>query len=230
MTNLKITILSIEDDEHLADLLGSLLDEAGYGVVHFYDANSALEWLKTNKPDLIISDIGLPGISGTQFCRLLKSDAATEDIPVMMLTSLGDELHKVESFKLGADDYVVKPFSNAELLARIEALLRRCRHGGQTDRLLVSGALVLDMDTGDVSAEGERLTLLPKEYSLLAMFLKRKGHILRFSFIEDAVWGGNAIATRDTIKVTVHRLKAKLGKYSDCIEPIIGQGYKWVEK
>lgn len=230
MAALKTKILIVEDDAPMAQLVGSLLEESGYETVHFPDANGALEWLKTHKPELIISDIGLPGISGMQFCALLKSDPSTASVPVIMLTSWGDELHKVQSLKTGADDYIVKPCSNNELLARVEALLRRCCYGGQMDKFLVSGSLTLNIDTGEVSAGGKKIILLPKEFALLSMFLKRKEHILEYFFIREAVWGANSIATRDTIKVTLHRLKSKLGSYAGCIEAVSGVGYKWIEK
>lgn len=229
MAVLKTKILTVDDDKRIADLLEDLLLDAGHEVIHFFDANGALEWLKTHKPELIISDIGLPGISGAQFCEMLKRDPSTASIPVIMLTSFGDEKHKVHSLKTGADDYVVKPFSGAELMARVDALLRRCYHSGRTDRVLVSGPLTLNADTGDVHIDGEKTDLLPKEFALLSVFLSRKERILEFSFIAEAVWGFDSIATRDTIKVTVHRLKSKLGKCAACIEAVPGTGYKWSE-
>jgi len=134
---MKTLILIIEDDENISDLLGTLLGDSGYSVVQFLDANGALEWLKTHKADLILSDIGLPGISGIQFCCLVKAEPATATIPVIMLTSMGDELNKVTALKTGADDYVVKPFSNKELLARVEAVLRRYRHNGVEESFIV---------------------------------------------------------------------------------------------
>lgn len=229
MKALKTKILTIEDDVNMADMIGSLLEESGYEVVHFFDANGALEWLKTHKPELIISDIGLPGISGVQFCEIVKNDPSTASLPVIMLTSFGDETHKVQSLRTGADDYVVKPFSNNELLARVEALLRRCHHKGRMDKLLASGPLKLNVDTGEVFADGRGIILLPKEFALLAMFLGRKGRILDYSFIAEAVWGLDSIVMRDTIKVTIHRLKVKLGSCAGCIESVPGLGYKWVE-
>lgn len=229
MTTPLVKILTVEDDELLADMLCNLLEEAGYEPLHFNNANSALEWLKTHKPALIISDIGLPGLSGTQFCRLLKSEAATAAIPLIMLTSLDGEANKVQALKAGADDYIVKPFSNDELLARVEALLRRAYHNGRLDRQLVSGAIVVNIDTGVVTLDGRPLQLLPKEFSLLVMFLTRKNHILPYCFIAEAVWGNDCVATRDTIKVTVHRLRSKLGTGSGSIEPVPGTGYRWVE-
>lgn len=230
MPVLKVKVVTIEDDANMAAMIQSLLLEAGYDPMHFEDANGALEWLKTHKPEIIISDIGLPGISGIQFCRLLKNDPSTASIPLIMLTSSGDEGNKVQALKTGADDYIVKPFSNKELLARIEAILRRCHTSGPTDKLLVSGLLALNSDTGDVFIGNKKIVLLPKEFALLLMFLKCRGRILDYSFIAEEVWGCDSTATRNTIKVTIHRLKSKLGRYSSCIAPALGLGYKWIER
>lgn len=227
----KNRILSVEDDPVMAAMIFTLLDGAGYEVAHFTEANSALEWLKSNSVDLVITDIGLPGISGIQFCKFLRSDPATASLPVIMLTAMDDERHKVGSLKTGADDYVVKPFSNPELLARVEALLRRCYHSGRTDKVLADGPLSVDDDAGEVFLDGEQVSLVPKEYALLVLFLRNRGHILSFDSIAEHVWGRDVIATRDTIKVTVSRLRLKLGDYGAAhIEPVTGTGYKWVEK
>lgn len=229
MAEFKNIVLTVDDDTNICELLAIILQESGYDVVQFCDASSALEWLKTHKPALIISDITMPGLSGTQFCQLLKKDPALSAIPVIMLTSFGDERHKVDALQTGADDYLVKPFSNAELTARVEALLRRCYHRGGVNRVLVSGSLVLDLDTGDVLAGRKKVELLPKEFSLLSTFLSHKGRILSYSFLAEAVWGLDAIATKATIKVPIHRLKSKLGEYAGHIKPALGLGYKWTK-
>ncbi|MBI4803029.1 MAG: response regulator transcription factor [Elusimicrobia bacterium] len=229
MSLLKTRILTVEDDESLAKLILELMVAADYDGVHFSDANAAIEWLKTHKVDLILSDIGLPGLSGMQFCKLLKENVSTSSVPIIMLTAAGDEKHKVEALKTGADDYVVKPFSAAELLARIESLLRRYRYHGQMDRVLGEEPLTVNLDTGIVEVKKKKLDLNLKEYALLVMFLKRKGRILTYSFIADDVWGDDSIATKDTIKVTMHRLRAKLGELGSCIEAVPGQGYRWQE-
>ena len=230
MTAIKPRVLLVEDDDRMAEMTSEVLLEGGYEVVHFIDANSALEWLKINNADIVVSDIGLPGISGIQFCALIRDTARIAGIPILMLTAQNDEFHKVTALRKGADDYMVKPFSNNELVARVEALLRRCRHGGQMSRVLDSGGLSLDLDTGCVMANKELLHLLPKEYALLVMFLQHKGRIISWERIRDSVWGLDAIATRDTIKVTIHRLKAHLGPYAGCIEPVLGMGYRWTAK
>jgi DNA-binding response OmpR family regulator len=226
---LKTRILTVEDDQTLANLILEVLVEGNYDPVHFSEANAALEWLKSHKADLILSDIGLPGLSGIQFCKLLRENPVTASIPVIMLTALGDEKRKIEALKTGADDYVVKPFSTGELLARIESLLRRCRHDGQVDKVLGEESLTVNLDTGVVELKKKKLELNLKEYALLVMFLKRKGRILTYSFIADDVWGDDSIATRDTIKVTMHRLRSKLGTLGACIQAVPGQGYRWQE-
>lgn len=229
MTQTKLKLLIVEDEAEMGRLITELIEGAGYKAIHFYDANSAIEWLKCGSADLILTDLGLPGISGISFCRLLRENPATAAVPIIMLTATGDELHKVEALRTGADDYLVKPFSRKELLARIEALFRRCRGGGAAgaDRVLRSGPLTLDLDAGVVAINGKELSLNPKEYALLALFLRKPGHILTYSYFAESVWGEGVIATRDTIKVTVHRLREKLGRCGACVEAMPGQGYKW---
>ncbi len=226
---LKTRILTVEDDQPLANLILEVLVGGEYDPVHFSDANAALEWLKSHKADLILSDIGLPGLSGIQFCRLLRENPATASIPIIMLTAQGEEKRKIEALKTGADDYVVKPFSTGELLARIGSLLRRCNHDGQVDKVLGEEALTVNLDTGVVELKKKKVDLNLKEYALLVMFLKRKGRILTYAFIADDVWGDDSMATRDTIKVTMHRLRTKLGPLGACIEAVPGQGYRWKE-
>ncbi|HAT72208.1 MAG TPA: DNA-binding response regulator [Elusimicrobia bacterium] len=230
MSAIKPRVLVVEDDENIAALLLEMLSGAGYDAEHFSDANAALDWLKNNEVNLVLSDIGLPGISGIQFCDLIRNTPHIASLPIIMITALKDEANKVTALHKGADDYVVKPFSKNELMARIEALLRRSRHDGAILRVLQSGGLELNLDTGAVSMDKGTLHLLPKEYALLAMFLTHKDRISSWETIRDNVWGLETIATRDTIKVTIHRLKSKLGEYGACIEPVPGVGYRWAEK
>lgn len=222
-------VLIVEDDKKTAELIAEVLKSGGYHVARLAEAGDALEWLKTNQVELVISDIGLPGLNGIQFCRLLKENPATATLPILLLTARKNEAQKVEGLKTGADDYVTKPFSVKELLARVEALLRRSRHQGQLERRLASGDVAVDLDRGETSVGGELVSLLPKEFALLTRFLRSPGRILTFNFLADEVWGLDAVATRETIKVTVHRLRSKLGKAGGRIEAVQGQGYKWAE-
>jgi len=228
MTLLRPLLFIVEDDATFAGLLREILSGPGYETRCFSDADSAFECLKVIRPELVISDICLPGISGVAFCRLLKSTSRYCAIPVLILSALGDEGHKVEALKAGADDYVVKPFSQKELLARVEAVLRRTYFQGKTTAVLRSGGLTLDLERREAFVDGRTLpALLPKEYELLAFFLSRRRHVLSFRAIGEAVWGADSIATRTTIKVHVHRLRVKLGVYGACIEPVVGVGYRW---
>ena len=222
-------VLIVEDDKKTAKFVADLLEAGGYQVHSLPEAGAALEWLKAHAVEMIVSDVMMPGLDGMQFCRLLKENPATASLPVLMLTSLKDEAHKVAGLRTGADDYLTKPFSVREFLARVEALLRRSRHDGRLERRLVCGDVAVDLDRGEVSVSGEPVRLLPKEYALLVRLLRSAGRILTFNFLADEVWGPDAIATRETIKVTVHRLRAKLGQAGDRIEAVPGQGYKWKE-
>ncbi len=220
----------VDDDEGLSRLVAEVLAGEGYDTVCFSDAAGALEWLKEHKPELIISDIRLPGISGVKFCGLLKADLRFSHIPVLMLSALREERYKVDAFKAGAEDYVVKPFSSRELLARLEALLRRTYHNGGCRRELVSGGLALDLDAGQAAVAGRKLALLPKECALLTLFLKKRGHVLSFSTIREFVWGLESVTVRATIKVTVSRLRRKLGAYGTRIDAVPGAGYRWTDR
>ena len=230
MAHQQTKILIVEDDIETIKFLNDLLKTQNYKVVCCDNANKALEWLKNNLIDLIILDVDLPGLSGIQFCKLIKADSATDSLPVIMLTAAGDEQRKVEGLKAGADDYVVKPFSVKEFLARIEAVLRRYKHEGKIDEKIIFKKITIDIDKCEVIIDGKKIHLFPKEYAILAMFLRKPGHVYKYSFIVDEVWGMDAIVTRDTIKATIHRLKEKLEKYADYIQPVLGLGYKWNEE
>jgi len=222
-------VLVVEDDKKTAQFLAEVLQAGGYQAHCLLEAGSALEWLKTHQVELVVLDVNMPGLNGMQFCRLLKENPATAALPVLMLTGLKGESRMLEGLKTGADDYVTKPFSVKELLARIEALLRRSQHQGRIERRLVSAEVSLDLDRGEAEVGGKSVRLLPKEFSLLARFLKSPGRILSFGFLADEVWGPDSVATRETIKATIHRLRQRLGKSGVRIEAVKGQGYKWTE-
>ncbi|OGR83158.1 MAG: hypothetical protein A3J74_05085 [Elusimicrobia bacterium RIFCSPHIGHO2_02_FULL_57_9] len=224
---MKAKILLVEDDRNTAEITRDCLEDAGHCVICCKEAGRALEWLKTNAADLLISDINLPGISGIKFCEMVRQNESTATIPILMLTVLDDESHKVESFKTGADDYLVKPFSLKELAARVEAMLRRQRFQGRVDRALKAKDIEVNMDSLEVLVKGGKVKLLPKEFDLLVLFLSRQGRVLTHQFIADSIWGYDQIATRQTIKVWVHRLRKKLGSLGRRIQSSMGKGYKW---
>lgn len=222
-------IVVVEDDPILAEMLTALLGEAGYETRHFAEASPAFDWIKTSGADLLVTDIGLPGISGTHLCSLIRENPRTAALPVLMLTSHGGEEQKVSALRLGADDYMVKPASQDEFLARVEALLRRSRYNGCAFGVLRSGGVEIRAEYGEVRVDSALVRLLPKEYDLLLMLVRHAGRILSWDLLRDNVWGQDAVATRDTIKVTVYRLKVRLGRRGAYVQAVPGMGYRWAE-
>jgi len=226
---MKERILLVEDDAGLLAVTKTILSDQGYGVTAAGSVEEALQVVKSRPPDLIISDINLPGISGLRFCRMLKSDHRTMSLPLILLTQLGSEGDKVRGLQTGADDYLTKPFSHRELLARVEALLRRVRRAGSTSRRLEAGGLVVDMDARRVAVDGKPLSLRRKEYELLILLMENKGRLLSKDAIVDALWKDEAIVTNNTLSVHVRNLREKLGRCRDMIETLVGEGYRFAE-
>lgn len=224
---MKAKILLVEDDRIVAELAKDCLVEFGYSVIYCKEAGLALDWLKANSADLLITDLNLPGIPGMKLCEMVRRNQKTATMPIIMLTAMGDENHKVEGLKAGADDYVVKPFSPRELGARVEALLRRYQHRGRMGRKLADRDVEVDLDHQRASIKSRELKLLPKEFDLLALFLQKQGHILTYQFIADSIWGYDNVATRQTMRVWIHHLRKKLGPLGVRIQPVTGKGYKW---
>lgn len=223
---MKAQILVIDDDRENASFIKVLLSGQGYRVYTASTAERALEMVRENPPDLLISDVQLPGLPGTRLCELLKSQPQTATLPVILLTVMGTESDKVRGLKIGADDYLTKPFSAAELSARVEALLRRVRHAGQTTQLLSLGNLEVDLDRHEVRLRGKPVSLRRKEYDLLVLFLQKKGRVLTKNFLTEALWRDESIVTRNTLNVHIKNLRRKLGPYKNLIETVIGEGYK----
>lgn len=225
MTGAKI--LLVDDSTAIAQVVVPSLKQAGYSAVHAADANKAFAILKREKIDLLILDINMPGISGLQMLQLLKQDAATARLPVIMLTVHDDEKLKVQGLKGGADDYVTKPFSGPELLARVEALLRRSRDQGDLQRRLEGGPISVDLDRREVKAKGRCVVLTAAEFDLLCHLLRRKGHVLTYRALSDAMSDGGREVTSETLYAHVKNLRAKLGPAAEAIETVYGTGYRF---
>lgn len=223
---MKPRILIVEDDRAAAQLVMDGLSMAGYGTSHVTGAEEALGEIRDAPPDLIVLDIQLGGLSGLQLCEILRKNSATAALPILMLTSLRTEREKVAGLRGGADDYMTKPFSEAELLARVEALLRRAR-GHAEENVYRSGDTVLDLDRREVTVKGTVVDLTPLEFDLLLNFLKRPGKVLPFALLAGRVWG-DRVATRHTMTVTISRLREKLGSAGPRLQSVAGIGYKWV--
>ncbi len=219
-------ILIVDDDPAIRELVGRMLEKEGFSVQSVESAEDALRFLRMTLFDLIVLDLNLPGISGMKMCEILKQDPATATLPVIMLTSASAERSKVQGLQTGADDYIVKPPSPPELMARINALLRRVKYGGVPAKVLEAGGVRVDMDRHEASVHGKPIVLRPKEFQLLALFLEKKGRVLSRSAIFDALWS-DEVVSEHTLEVHINHLREKLGTASSCLQTLSGVGYKF---
>lgn len=218
-------IFCVEDDDSIQSLELYTLRSAGFEVSGFMDGDSFLKALRTERPDLVILDVMLPGISGVDLLKQMKASNDTRDIPVIMATAKGAEYDKIKSLDLGADDYLVKPFGMMEMVSRVKAVLRR---GGQADeeKPLRMGTLELNPQTHMVFVQERRVELTLKEYNLLLTFLKNPGLVFTRNQLLELVWGEDYIGETRTVDVHVGTLRTKLGVCGDLIETVRGVGYR----
>ena len=223
------TILVIEDERDLLDLIAFNLEREGYRVITALDGTAGLESARAVSPDLIILDLMLPGIMGTEICKILKKSEKTSTIPVIMLTAKGEEIDRVVGFEVGADDYVVKPFSNRELMLRIKAVLRRSEPGKPADKIIKVGNLSIDTGSHIVTSGGEEVVLTTTEYKLLLNLAERLGRVQSRDLLLKNVWGYNYVGDTRTVDTHITRLRTKLGEAGELIKTIRGFGYKMEE-
>jgi two-component system phosphate regulon response regulator PhoB len=223
-------ILVVEDEASLAMLLAYNLEAEGFQVERQERGDEAEMRLAEAIPDLVILDWMLPGVSGLELCRRLRAREATKTLPVIMLTARGEENERVRGLSVGADDYVVKPFSVPELVARVHALLRRARPERVATRLAV-GDLELDRDAHRVYRAGREIHLGPTEYRLLEYLMEKPGRVFSPSQLLDAVWGLSAEIDERTVDVHVGRLRKTIsrGRERDPIRTVRGAGYAFDE-
>lgn len=224
---MKASILITDDDPAVAEILTPALDAAGYLVQHTDNADSAFALLAGGTVDLLLLDVQLPGISGMKLLDILKENPKTARLPVIMLTLRGEESSKVRGLLGGADDYLVKPFSVPEVLARIEALLRRVRQDGNLANAVELEGIRVDFDRRDVSVAGSSVDLTPIELELLALLMRREGSVLTYQQLSEALSHGARILTSGTLYVHVKNLRRKLGSRGERIETVHGIGYKF---
>jgi two-component system phosphate regulon response regulator PhoB len=220
------TILVIEDEKDLSELISFNLGKEGYRVITALDGTSGLESARSHAPDLIILDLMLPGINGIEICKILKTNEKTAQIPIVMLTAKGEEIDRVVGFEVGADDYMVKPFSNRELTLRVKAVLRRTEPAPQPEKILRIGRITIDPTRHLVTVEGEEVVLTTTEFKLLVNLAERPGRLQSRDILLKNVWGYNYIGDTRTVDTHITRLRTKLGKEGDLIKTIRGFGYK----
>ncbi len=224
-------ILVIEDEKDLADLLVFNLEKEGFKMLCSHDGISGLEEARREEPDLVVLDLMLPGMMGTEVCKELRKESRTSRIPVLMLTAKGEEIDRVVGFEVGADDYIVKPFSMRELLLRIRAILRRCE--GQaiplSGKLLTMGGITIETERHRVLSGDEEVELTSTEYKLLLYLVERPGRVLSRELLLQNVWSYNNMGDTRTVDTHITRLRGKLGSAGDLIKTVRGFGYKLEE-
>ena len=222
-------ILVVDDEPDLLELVRLTLDQAGHQVETAASGREALEALRRHRPDLLILDLMLPDVSGTEVCRRLRADSELVSLPVIMLTAKADEVDRVVGFELGADDYVTKPFSPRELVLRVGAVMRRSRAPTDPRGVLEHGPLRLDPARHRCWVNDEEISLTAKEFDLLRGLMTRPGRVLTREVLLDQVWGSDITVTVRTIDTHLKRLREKLGAAGELIETVRGVGYRFAE-
>ena len=218
-------VLVVEDEPAIAELIAVNLKHGGFQVVVAQDSVTAQRALDLAVPDVILLDWMLPGQSGLSLARQWRKHERTRSVPILMLTARGDEPDKVAGLDAGADDYITKPFSTQELLARIRAVLRRREPGLATESVTV-GELTLDLDTHRISFQNQEIKLGPTEFKLLHFFMKNVERVHSRSSLLDKVWGDHVFIEERTVDVHVKRLREALGAAGAMVETVRGSGYR----
>jgi DNA-binding response OmpR family regulator len=221
-----IRILIIEDEQDVIDLLTLHLRKAGgFTVTTATDGASGLRKAREELPALIILDLMLPKMPGLEICKVLKTDAATRQIPIIMLTAKAEEIDRIVGLEFGADDYVTKPFSPRELILRVNAILRRGKGEAAEEKMSI-GAITLDPARHHVAVGGKPVRLTSVEFKLLSMLMHRKGRVQARDRLLNEVWGYESLIDTRTVDTHVRRLRKKLGKAAVAIETVRGFGYR----
>lgn len=230
-------ILVIEDESNIQELIKYNLEKNGYKVMLADNGTAGLNEALTNVPDLILLDLMLPGLDGLEVCKRLRADKRTRKVPIFMLTARGEELDKVLGLELGADDYITKPFSIKELIARIRAALRRVEEDRDEKSPVVEGNklirvkdIEIDSDKYEVKKNGEKLSLTLKEFELLKILIENRGKVLTRDFLLDKIWGYDYAGETRTVDVHIRHVRQKLKDEegsNPLVETIRGVGYRF---
>ena len=223
-------ILVVDDEEHIAELISYNLTSNGYKVITANNGNDAVKLAVEEKPNLILLDLMIPGKDGYDVCKDVRSNSEIRNTPIIMLTAKSEELDKILGLELGADDYITKPFSVRELLARVKAVLRRFSISEPESNVLVFGNLTADFDKREILVNDKKLDLTLKEFELLEILIRNKGKILTRDTLLDKIWGYEYIGETRTVDVHIRYLRKKIeldDKNPKLIETIRGVGYRF---
>ena len=219
-------VLVVEDDPDIAELVARYLDKAGFSSERETSGREALKRIAEKPPDVLVLDLMLPHVDGLEICRRLRADESTAGIPIIMLTARGDESERIVGLELGADDYLAKPFSPNELVARVRALVRRSTRREPASRTLQYAGIVVDTERHIVKSNGEEVTLTAKEFLLLNYLLERRGRVVSRDTLLTDVWGYRYTGGTRTVDVHVRRLREKLPLLATALVTVKQFGYK----
>ena len=222
-------IWCVEDDSSIREIELYALTSTGFEARGFEDGSAFWAALQTEKPELVLLDVMLPGEDGVSLLKRMKTVPALRDIPVIMATAKGAEYDKIQSLDLGADDYLVKPFGVMEMVSRVKAVLRRCKPK-EAVHILTDGGLSLDLDQRTVTADGERVQLTYKEFELLRLFLSHPGMAFSREQLFTQVWNMTYMDDSRTLDMHIRTLRQKLGDYGKQVETVRNVGYRWEQK
>lgn len=228
-------LLIVDDEKDIVDLVAYNLEKEGHEVLKAYDGERALQIVRAKTPDLVILDLMLPGIQGLEVCKRLRRDPATAAVPIIMLTAKGEEVDKVLGLEVGADDYVTKPFSVKELVARVKAVLRRtdARLPHEEASVFEFRGLRVDPGAHEVTVDGRRIELSATEFKLLSFLIRNRGRVFSRDQILDRVWGDESFVEPRTVDVHIRRLRAQIEPEENNPAYIItvrGVGYKFADR
>jgi two-component system alkaline phosphatase synthesis response regulator PhoP len=223
-----VQILVAEDDRDIASLIAHYIQKAGWHAHLAASGDDALAHARKQRVDVAILDVMLPGMSGLEVCRLLRADRATATLPIIMVTARAEETDRIMGLEIGADDYISKPFSPNELMARIRALVRRTRRNEPEETRLTLGPLNVDLSTHTITDDGKEVKLTAKEFMLLRYFLQHRGRVLSRDLLLGDVWGYRYTGGTRTVDVHVRRLREKLPVLVDRLVTVKQFGYKLI--
>jgi DNA-binding response OmpR family regulator len=223
---MKELVTVVDDEQDITHLVGLHLEKAGFRVKEFHDATGFMQFLKGETPKLIILDLMLPDIDGLELCKQLKKEDRFTDIPIIMLTARAEETDRILGLELGADDYVTKPFSPKELVARVKAVLRRGKEKQETKKIVVGDFLEMDLKKYTVKINGEKINLTTTEFKILQQLASRIGWVFTRDVILNNLWGNEKYVLDRTVDVHIRHLREKLGDFRSIIKNVRGIGYK----
>ena len=228
------TVLVVDDEKDIVELIGFNLEKEGFSVIRAYDGEKALEYVRTKKPDLLILDLMLPGVKGLDICKMLRGKTETASLPIIMLTAKGDEIDKVVGLEMGADDYITKPFHVREFVARVKAVLRRSelRDDGEKRKIFNERGLYIDYQSYEVSVNGRKVDLGPTEMKLLIFLSQHPGRVYSRDQLLERVWGDESFVEPRTVDVHISRLRFAIEVDKENPEYILtvrGIGYKFAD-